>query len=246
MAGLPTPETETGVGVGWGPWGDGAVASARDRKGFRAKQEKAKFPFPWFPAWYLQWGEAGWGEASCPPVSGLGPPPPRPCFLPGPSTLQTQTSFLHLPAPLNLSGRLVEIWGSPGGEGARAPIRSRPKVKGAGEPLVVFLEHVGLCLSALMGSGAQKLWQSLNFLTPPCGQLCLSFPERVGKPVLGGLEMAPWGTSWSLEAIGKDVVGGLCRSPAGGEPASHCLWAALGVPFQKRDVGDRGLSIPPP
>lgn len=51
----------------------GSCPGLGDRKGLRAKQEKTKFPFPWFPGLVPAAGEeAGWGDGFLSPTSGPG------------------------------------------------------------------------------------------------------------------------------------------------------------------------------
>lgn len=149
----PPREWDLRVGAGGGgtePWP--LLATGR---GSEQNKKRPSSPFRGFRPGTCS-GERQGGARLPVPQSGLGPLRPDPVFYRVPPPRRPRLASYPCRRP-NLSGRLVEIWGRPGGEGASAPIRSRPKVKGAGEPLVVFPEHVGLCLSALMGSGAQKL-----------------------------------------------------------------------------------------
>lgn len=72
-----------GVGVGWGE--ASSCPELGDRKGLRAKQEKTKFPFPWFPGLVPAVGEeAGWGDGFLSPTLQFGAPrTPVPGFSPG-------------------------------------------------------------------------------------------------------------------------------------------------------------------
>lgn len=88
---------QMGVSGRWGcraGWGEqSSCPELGDRKGLRAKQEKTKFPFPWFPGLVPAVGEeAGWGYGFLSPTSSLGLPFP-----------QTQAAHLRLmPSPQSL------------------------------------------------------------------------------------------------------------------------------------------------
>lgn len=71
-----SPEWES-LGWGWeAGWGEPSrCPELGDRKGFRAKQEKTKFPFWWFPGLVPAVGEeAGWGDGFLSPNLQFGPP----------------------------------------------------------------------------------------------------------------------------------------------------------------------------
>lgn len=109
-AGL-SPEWES---WGWG-WGTGWGESSRcpelgDRKGFRAKQEKTKFPFWWFLGLVPAVGEeAGWGDGFLSPNLQFG----APCSPDSASLLgmipcpQTVSPHSHICCSLGASWRLT-------------------------------------------------------------------------------------------------------------------------------------------
>lgn len=92
-----------GFGAGWDE--PSSCPELGDRKGLRAKQEKTKFPFPWFPDLVPAVGEeAGWGDDFLSPNLQFGAPlSPDPGFSPGPDALP-QTAVSHTCSSL-ASGR---------------------------------------------------------------------------------------------------------------------------------------------
>lgn len=98
-----------GVGAGWGE--PSSCPELGDRKGLRAKQEKIKFPFPWFPGLVPAVGEeAGWGDGFLSPNLQFGAPcSPNPSFSPGTAPLPPDCFSSHIPTLLTGAA-----WGFPG------------------------------------------------------------------------------------------------------------------------------------
>lgn len=99
--------------AGWGPgWGErSSCPGLGDRKGLTAKQEKTKFPFPWFLGLVPAVGEAaGWGQGFLSPNlwGSLSPGPGCSHGIPVPYLNLGHFAY----APHLFSGR--QTWESPG------------------------------------------------------------------------------------------------------------------------------------